>query len=309
MANDLELKLTIRADGSVAVGQLQQVGHAAAALGPAATAGAGAAERALTGLERAANGGLGQMVRLNEGLELLGRAQDLVAPLAAIADEWNNLQARLRLVTDSTAAYGEALAAVRAIADDTRSDVAATAELYTTLQRALTSLGDTQTNVTDLTRTISQAMQLSGASAAASEGALRQLAQALSSGVLRGDEFNSVMEQAPRLQQALADALGVTSGQLRAMAGDGQLSAETVIGALAGQSERIAAEYATLPETIAGAGTRLRNAIAGLVGDLDDSTGASAGLAAALGLVADHLDSLVGLAGGAALGGLAAGAV
>ena len=54
---------------------------------------------------------------------------------------------------------------------------------------------------------------------------------------MRGEEFNSVMEQSPRLAKAMADGLGVTTGELRKMAGEGQLTSETVIKALQGQSD------------------------------------------------------------------------
>ena len=93
-----------------------------------------------------------------------------------------------------------------------------------------------------LTETVNQAVRLSGASAQASEAALTQLIQGLQGGVLRGDEFNSVMEQAPRLAKALADGLGVTTGALRTMAEAGQLSSETVIRALQGQARAVGPE-------------------------------------------------------------------
>lgn len=286
--------------------QLGAVDRALDDLGDEASQAASQSAAALGKIAQAANGGLGTMLRFNEAMEMAGRIREAGAAAAEMADQWNGLQARLRLVTDSTEAYAQALSDVRAIADATGAEITATGDLYTTLARALKSLGDETTDVAALTTTISQAMELSGAGAQASEGAIRQLAQALSSGVLRGDEFNSVMEQAPRLQQALADALGVTTGQLRAMAAEGALSAETVIGALASQGERIGAEFASLPDTIGRASTRLRNAVLAMVGDMDDVTGASEGVAAAIGLVAEHLDSLATVAGGAAVGGLAA---
>jgi tape measure domain-containing protein len=92
-------------------------------------------------------------------------------------------------------------------------------------------------------------VQLSGASASASDAAITQLIQGLQSGVLRGEEFNSVMEQAPRLAQALAAGLGVTTGQLRAMAQAGELTAKTVITSLQSQSAALQDEFTSFART------------------------------------------------------------
>src|SRR5690606_29027918 len=84
-----------------------------------------------------------------------------------------------------------------------------------------------------------------------------QFAQALGSGALRGDEFNSVAEQAPRLMQALADSIGVPVGALKEMAAQGLLTASVVTDALVSQLDTLRAEAATLPETVGGAMTAL----------------------------------------------------
>jgi hypothetical protein len=107
MAKDLELRLVITADGKVALQQLGAVASAERAVGKAATAGADQTTQALEGITQAANGGLVTMLRFNEGMELLGRAGDLLAPLAKMADDWTNLQARLKIVTGSTQEYGQ----------------------------------------------------------------------------------------------------------------------------------------------------------------------------------------------------------
>src|SRR5699024_8635005 len=102
------------------------------------------------------------------------------------------------------------------------------------------ALGLAQGEVLSITRTINEAIKLSGGSAASADAAITQLIQGLQSGVVRGDEFNSIMEQSPRLAQAMADGLGVTRGELRAMAMDGKLSSEVVINAIRSQGDVIA---------------------------------------------------------------------
>jgi phage-related minor tail protein len=110
--------------------------------------------------------------------------------------------------------------------------------------------------------------------------------------VLRGDEFNSVMEQAPRLAKALADGLGVTTGELRKMAEAGELSSETIVRALQGQARTLEQEFGKLPPTIGRAITDLQTQWQIWIGELDQSTGASATAAAAIEGLAKNFDFL-----------------
>ncbi|MCK7574604.1 MAG: tape measure protein [Chromatiales bacterium] len=180
---------------------------------------------------------------------IFGWISEQIGDLMALADAWSNLKSKLDLATESEAAAALALERVQAIAQGASADLSSVGDLYATLSRALESLGDTATDVAAITETITQSFAVSGTSSAEAAGAITQLSQALASGVLRGDEFNSVMEQAPRLSRALADSLGVTTGELRSMAEEGKLTAQTVINALGDQADVIAAEMATLPET------------------------------------------------------------
>ena len=298
MAQDLEYRVIIRADGSTAVQQVDRVSGSMDRLG-------NASEQANEHLQNVTNG----LIATNLAGRLLEGVVDNMSKVAAMADDWNNLQARIALVTSSTEATSAAMEKVREVADATSTDIGATGNLYTTLARALKSLGDETTNAADLTKTIAEALQLSGRGASESNSAITQLSQALASGVLRGDEFNSMMENGPRLMQALADALGTTTGKLRAMAEQGKLTADIVVGALKNQAGVIDSEYSKLPDTIGRATTRLSNGLKALVGDFDDVNATSQTVAAAIGLVTKNLDSIATVAAGAGMAGLAAGAV
>lgn len=144
----------------------------------------------------------------------------LIKDLAATADEAANLAARIKLVTGEGPQFQAAFNGVADIALRTNSALNDTAMLFARISKAGTDAGlsaqAAQSQALALTETINQAVQLSGASADASSAAITQLIQGLQSGVLRGDEFNSVMEQAPRLAQALATGLGRTTGGPRA---------------------------------------------------------------------------------------------
>ncbi|PWF32972.1 tape measure domain-containing protein, partial [Yersinia pestis] len=102
----------------------------------------------------------------------------------------------------------------------------ATASLFTRLNTVGKEMGMTQQQALDLTKTVTQAIQIGGGSAQASEAAVQQFIQAMQGGVLRGEEFNSIMENGYGLAEALAKGLGVTTGELRKMAENGELSSE-----------------------------------------------------------------------------------
>lgn len=223
------------------------------------------------------------------GLMAIQGAASSLAGLAATTDAYSNLIAKVKLAVGEGQAFEEAFAGIQDVALRTNVSLEATGELFGKLfQTGKVS----QSEALQLAEAVNQAVQLSGASAAASEAAVTQLVQGLQGGVLRGDEFNSVMEQAPRLAKALADGLGVTTGELRKMAEAGQLSSATVINALQGQARALDAEFSKLPPTIGRAITELQAKWQLWIGQLDQSSGSSASVAAGIKLIADNLDTL-----------------
>lgn len=222
----------------------------------------------------------------------------LIKDVAATADGYSNLSARIKLATGEGAAFERAMEGVQDVSLRTNSSLEGTGDLFTRLTEAGKSAGlGTQEAVDQalsLTESINQAVQVSGAGAQASDAALRQLIQGLQGGALRGDEFNSVMEQSPRLAKALADGLGVTTGQLRKMAEEGRLTSDVVIGSIKSQAETLKAEFETLPPTVGRAVQNLSTAWTVYVGETDKATGASKLAASAIGALADNLDTVAG---------------
>src|SRR5690606_17759855 len=104
-----------------------------------------------------------------------------------------------------------------------------------------------------------------GSSASEANSSVRQFSQAMASGVLRGDEFNSIMENSPRLARALADGLNVPVGALRKMAEEGELTSDRVVAAIESQSEVIEREFQKVPLTVSRATQKVRNALLKLV--------------------------------------------
>ena len=195
------------------------------------------------------------------------------------ADAYAGLNARLKLVTNSTTEFVAAQKELFAISQQTGTGLEQTSDLFGSLSRSTESLGVSQTKVLEVTRTINQALAVSGTSAQSAQAALTQLGQGFAAGALRGEELNSVLEQAPRLARAIADGLGVSIGQLRQLGQDGKLTAEAVFQALQRSAGAIDAEFNKLPLTVERASTQAGNALLKLIGTLDQATGSTSTLA------------------------------
>lgn len=215
-----------------------------------------------------------------------------IAEIIEVSDAFKTLEARVKLATGEGAAFVTGFEGVKQIANETFSSIESTGELFARISQAGTDLGLAQAQVLSVTRTINEAIQLSGGSAASADAAITQLIQGLQSGVVRGEEFNSIMEQAPRLAQAMADGLGVTRGELRALAQDGKLTSEVVINAVQSQGDAIASEFGTLPTTVGNALTEAKNKLFVFIGEMDKTVNQSSTLANAISAIGDSLDNL-----------------
>jgi len=187
------------------------------------------------------------------------------------ADAAKNLEAQLRLATRQSGSFAQAQEDVRRIAAQTRSGLEETATLYATFQRNARELGITQQQAARATQTVTEAFLISGASAAEAAGGLRQFLQGIQSGTLRGEELNSVLENAPRLARLLADSLDVTIGRLRAMGQEGELSGQKLMRALTDRqfTDQIDEEFRQLPVTFEQAMTLVNNAAIETFGAFD----------------------------------------
>ncbi|MDD2923997.1 tape measure protein [Rhodoferax sp.] len=218
-----------------------------------------------------------------------GKVQEIVQ----VADAWNMMGARLKLATAGQNEFVTAQKALFEIAQRIGVPIQEVSTLYGKLQQAVRMLGGEQKDALTITESISQALRLSGASATEAQSSLLQFGQALASGVLRGEEFNSVVENSPRLAQALADGLNVPIGRLRKLAEEGRLTADVVVNALMSQKDKLAAEYSQLPATVSQAFQRLQNAFGQWVAQVDAATGITKKLADGLTWLATNLDTVM----------------
>lgn len=239
--------------------------------------------------------------------DAMRRLQGLVAGIFTIAtvrqaiqyaDTMNLIDARIRIVTDTTEEFNRAQQGVFDIAQRTATSLEATAQLYTRLELALKNTSTSQEDVLRVTEAVNKSLSISGATAQETSSAVIQLGQALGRGALSGEEFRTVAEASPRILIALQDALGKTQGELKELADAQMLTTEIVVQALLEQSEAISTEYAEIPVTVGRAFTMLRNEVLVYVADADDATEASAKLAAGIVTLSENLDTVanVGLA-------------
>lgn len=209
------------------------------------------------------------------------------------AEAYTTISNRLSLVTKSSDELYAAQSDLFEIAQRTRSPLEATAEVYQRLAQNAGSLGLSLSEVGDTTETINKLMVISGTSAQSAEAALTQLGQAFASGTLRGEELNSVMEQAPALAMAIAEGMGVTVGALRSLGQEGKITSAAVIEALNQQSAAVDAQFAKMAPTISNATTTIKNSFIEIVGQMDQTVGASSAVASALMGLSEAMDNSV----------------
>ncbi|UVO19596.1 tape measure protein [Stutzerimonas stutzeri] len=221
----------------------------------------------------------GQIETMNGKLAAAGKALVGVFSVSAItgavrgianaADSYNLMNARLKLATSSQEEFNTAQGELRRIAAATQTPLESLATLYQRISRPLKEAGRSQADILKVTEAVATSFRVSGASAQEAENGVIQFAQALGSGALRGDEFNSVAEQAPRLMQALADSLDVPVGALKDMAAQGLLTADVVTTALVEQLGTLRSEAESLPATVGGAMTELSDKWGEAIGQAD----------------------------------------
>ncbi|MCQ0857218.1 tape measure protein [Klebsiella pneumoniae] len=197
---------------------------------------------------------IGSMERTMSSLS--GVAKGLLAALsvqqvASYADAWTELNNKVANSVRTGETQAEVMQRIFDVSQATQSSLNGTATLYARLERGTRTYNTSAEDLTRLTTIINQGFAVSGATAQEAENAIIQLSQGIASGVLRGEEFNSVSEQGSRLMVALADSMGVSIGQLRAMAAQGQLTTDVVVKGLLSQGDAIGKEFANTTVSIA----------------------------------------------------------
>ena len=199
-----------------------------------------------------------------------------VKNIIGLADAMTQTQARLNLITgdlEKTAALQDQ---IMASANRSRASYQSTADAVAKMGIMAKDAFSSTDELVAFTELINKQFTIAGASAAGQEAAMLQLTQAMASGVLRGEELNSIFEQAPTIIQTIADYLGVPIGQIRQMASEGQITAEVVKSAMLASADEINAQFEAMPYTFAQVWTMIQNTLLQAFEPLIQAIGAGA---------------------------------
>lgn len=226
------------------------------------------------------------------GLAMFAGVSLTLGSIVKTIDEWKVIEGQVNNVTKSQQESKAVQKEIYNIASRTRQQYGSTAELFTSVARNAQELKKSTKDILLFTEDVSNAMLLGGGDASSQQAALVQLGQALGSGTLRGDELNSILEQAPRLAKAIADGMGTTIGQLRQMGSEGKLTAQDVFNAIRGQSDRLKMELGKMPWTIGQASNKMQNAIGKFFKEFEDKTGIIDSMAKSIAKFADYVEKI-----------------
>ncbi|ELI7902437.1 tape measure protein [Yersinia enterocolitica] len=233
--------------------------------------------------------------RLESGLNKVGIAIAGAFTLSAakklidIADNMNMLDARVKRLSSSVEEAKATMASLSTIASNTGSSLSSTQKLWETLTSSLKEAGATNGQVLLLTDTLQKIGTVGGSSTEEMSNALRQFGQSIAGGVVRAEEFNSVLENMPELARQIAAGLGVSLGDLRKMMLDGKLTAEQALNAIQNRAQSVNIEFDKMPVTVDRAKNSLDVAFKNMISDLNQSIGLTQTLAGLMMSVSNNL--------------------
>ncbi|MGQ5983231.1 tape measure protein [Serratia marcescens] len=211
-----------------------------------------------------------------------------------VADNITQLQSRiLRLSTDAATAMST-FETLTAIASTTGASLRDTAKLWEAMTSALKGTGATNTQILALTDTLQKIGRVGGSSTEEMANALRQFGQSISSGTVRAEEFNSILEQMPELARQIGAGMGLSMGQLRQAMLEGKLSAQDALNAIMKQSSAVNDEFSKLPRTMDQASNSLTISLQNLIGKMNEAMGASATMVKVIDSISAAIDRLSG---------------
>ncbi|MGX5777013.1 tape measure protein [Methylorubrum zatmanii] len=255
------------------------------------------------------------VLALNKAFTLLGTAVGGLAGGVALnafknyADQATSIQNRLATVVPIQAQRAAIDQQIFETAQRTRSSYEATANIFSRMSLASSTIGASQADILRVVETTQKALQAGGATSSESASIATQLTQALGSGRLAGDELKSISENSTVLIKAIADEFGVSVGKLKDMGAAGELEAGRVFQAILKAGKEVDEVFARSTPTIAAGIQQVDNALTRYIGNVDKSIGATRALVGGLEFVARNLDGIgdsVALAVGALAGPLGA---
>ena len=224
----------------------------------ATTTGISKFKQLATSMKESSSSGNGMVGVLGKVAAAVGSVMG-VKQIINLSDTMSQTKARLDLMNDGLQSTKELQDRIFDSAQKSRGSYQDTADLVSKLGLNAKDAFENTAQIVDFAEQVNKQFVISGASAEETKNATLQLTQALSSGVLRGDELRSIFEQAPTLIQSIANYMGVPIGRIRDMAAEGQITAETVKNALLGCADETNAKFASMPLTFSQLWTNFKN--------------------------------------------------
>jgi len=304
--SDTTVTLRLQADNRGLLPPLKQAQAAVDEVGKAAGASGRAGAAGLSNIGHAASRAERDVGRLNQTAKLAAGSIAALASISTIkqlagsflqaADRAGQLSARMQLATQSHQEYNTVMERSKQIAHRSYQSIGQVAEIAIQAADPMRQLGYSIKDTMDLTEALSLSLVVSGANQQRAANAITQFSQAMQTGTLRGQEFRTVLENAPRFVTALEQSLGKTRAELIAMARDGELT----VDALSGVTSQLAAlreETEAMPTTLEDARARFGNAWQEFAEGASKAVNANQALVKIIEVTADNLGNIALAAG------------
>lgn len=238
--------------------------------------------------------------KLNKMLAVVGVAAT-TKKILDYANAWGDFNSKVKSATSTAAEFEKVQKGLVDAALKTGQSLESVSDMYRTMSISATELGKSQEDMLKFTRLVSQELANSGVGAGQAKDALLQLSQALGSGTVRAQEFNSVLSGAPSLMKRIAenvDGAGGSIAKLREIMNSGGLKSTAVFDAILKSQKSIEEQAKKMPLTMGSAFTNLQTQLTKFIGQMDESFGITGALAKGIQFIADHMRELAGVVTG-----------
>ena len=231
---------------------------------------------------------LGRAIKIGFTLIIAGG----IAKLVNFTDQFALLEARTKKASKGLGDYNKISAELFTISQRTGTALEDTVKLFEALARTAPDIGATRDQVMQMTESLEMMAVVSGATGEEIKNAMRQFSQAMAGGIVRAEEFNSIIENTPEIAAKIAEGMGMTVGQLRLAVVEGKVLSKDVFESILGQTAQINADFEAMPMTFSRAFTMLKNSAQRFLGIMNEAGGATGVLADAVVVIARAFDAL-----------------
>lgn len=264
---DSNINVRISADSSEATAAVNKVAHTISSELPKSVAEASnRVAKEAAGIRAEIKSIVSQM---NKGLQFAGavtgigfvadKIKDVAVAATQTADELTSIRSRINLINDGSQTTAQIMEKVYDAAQRSRGGYTDMADSVAKLNMLAKDAFSSNDEAIAFVEQLNKQFKISGASVQEASAAMYQLTQAMAAGKLQGDEFHSIMENAPLLAQSIANEMGLTVGQLKEMSSQGLITSDIIKEALFNSAEETNAKFAEIPMTFAEVGQSIQN--------------------------------------------------